>query len=82
MNEEKNTNEEKNVNGIDFEALAASFLMNVMGNTMDKLDPTGRTRLLAELLYVHKMPVDEIMPFIIDFVRLGTTNPENEGGKL
>lgn len=55
---------------LDYRFLIDSFAMSSLGNILDSMDPSGTMRKLAECLYTHKMPVKEIMPFLIEYGKL------------
>lgn len=55
---------------LDYNTLIDSFAMTTLGDMLDTLDRTGSMRKLAECLYMHKMPVTEIFPFLTDYAKL------------
>lgn len=55
---------------LDYNTLIDSFAMTTLGDMLDTIDGTGSMRKLAECLYMHKMPVTEIFPFLNDYAKL------------
>lgn len=64
---------------LDYRFLIDSFAMSSLGNILDSMDSSGSLRKLAECLYLHRMPVKEIMPFLIDYGRLMKKGGEKGG---
>ena len=63
---------------MDYKFLIDSFAMGSLGNILDSMDPSGTMRKLAECLYVHQMPVRQIMPFLIDYGKLIKKEPKED----
>ena len=64
---------------LDYETLINSFAMSTLGDMLDLMCPSGEIRKLAECLYAHKMPVNEIFPFLMDYKNLVKEGRERNG---
>ena len=62
---------------LDYNTLIDSFVMTSLGDILDSIDKSGLMRRLAELLYIHKMPVREIYPFLIDYGKMARKKEES-----
>ena len=55
---------------LNFIELIDSLELTALGDVFDTMDKSGTLRKMAECLYMHKMPVKEIFPFITDYGKI------------
>ena len=57
------------MNDFDYSGLLDSFVLSALCDALDSIDETGALRKHAEIMYVHKMPVNEIFPCLMEIAK-------------